>query len=46
MLLQYWQTVCTLLDHWKTILAPQFGQFETGWVIVFCSPLAREKSQL
>jgi len=30
MLLQYWQTVCTLLDHWKTIFAPQLGQFETG----------------
>src|SRR5216684_845030 len=33
MLLQYSQTVCTLLDQRKTILAPQFGQLATGWVI-------------
>ncbi|HEX8878884.1 MAG TPA: hypothetical protein VF749_02595, partial [Candidatus Acidoferrum sp.] len=33
MLLQYSQTVCTLLDHLKTILAPQLGQFAAGWVI-------------
>src|SRR5882757_1694391 len=33
MLLQYSQTVCTLLDHRKTILAPQFGQLATGWLI-------------
>jgi hypothetical protein len=32
-LLQYSQTVCTLLDQRKTILAPQFGQLVTGWVI-------------
>jgi len=28
--LQNSQTVWTLLDHRKTILAPQFGQLETG----------------
>src|SRR5450432_4090663 len=33
MLLQYSQTVCTLLDHLKTTFAPQLGQLETGWVI-------------
>src|SRR5712664_3637910 len=33
MLLQNSQTVCTLLDQRKTILAPQFGQLATGWVI-------------
>src|SRR6267378_4027501 len=33
MLLQYSQTVCTLLDQRKTILAPQFGQLAVGWVI-------------
>jgi hypothetical protein len=42
MLLQYGQTVCTLLDHLKTIFAPQLGQFEMGWVIFRCSPVARE----
>jgi hypothetical protein len=46
MLLQYGQTVCTLLDHLKTIFAPQLGQFETGWVIFRCSPVAREKPSL
>src|ERR1700741_1016377 len=33
MLLQYSQTVCTLLDQRKTILAPQLGQLATGCVI-------------
>jgi hypothetical protein len=33
MLLQYSQTVCTLLDQRKAIFAPQLGQLETGWVI-------------
>src|SRR5260370_31314243 len=33
MLLQNSQTVCTLLDQRKTILAPQFGHLATGWVI-------------
>src|SRR5260370_8852031 len=33
MLVQYSQTVCTLLEQRKTILAPQFGQLATGWVI-------------
>src|SRR6266480_3918007 len=33
MLLQKSQTVWTLLDQRKTILAPQFGQLATGWVI-------------
>src|SRR5712692_5704504 len=33
MLLQNSHTVWTLLDQRKTILAPQFGQLATGWVI-------------
>jgi hypothetical protein len=33
MLLQYSQTVWTLLDQRKTILAPQLGQLATGWLI-------------
>jgi hypothetical protein len=37
MLLQYSQTVCTLLDQRKTIFAPQFGQLEVGCVIANCS---------
>jgi hypothetical protein len=32
------QTVCTLLDHWKTILAPQLGQLAMGWVMGECPP--------
>src|SRR5271165_2559530 len=36
-LLQYWQTVCTLLDHWKTIFAPQLGQVAAGCVIAMAS---------
>src|SRR5438132_14109905 len=32
-LLQNSQTVWTVLDQRKTILAPQFGQLATGWVI-------------
>jgi hypothetical protein len=32
-LLQKSQTVCTLLDHLKTILAPQFGQVAAGCVM-------------
>src|SRR5215475_3971881 len=31
--LQYSQTVCTLLDQRKTILAPQLGQMAVGCVI-------------
>jgi hypothetical protein len=38
MLLQYSQTVCTLLDQRKTIFAPQLGQLETGWVIAERAP--------
>src|SRR5215469_8123751 len=33
MLLQYSQTVCTLLDQRKTIFAPQLGQLAAGCVI-------------
>src|SRR5271169_815383 len=38
MLLQYSQTVWTLLDQRKTILAPQLGQLATGWIIVAGPP--------
>src|SRR5258707_1505048 len=43
MLLQKSHTVCTLLDHRKTILAPQFGQLATGWVIANGPPGLREE---
>src|SRR5260370_306023 len=43
MLLQKSHTVCTLLDHRKTILAPQFGQLATGWVIADGPPGLREE---
>src|SRR5215475_1739959 len=38
--LQYSQTVCTLLDQRKTILAPQLGQVAVGCVIPRGSPQA------
>src|SRR4029077_13619567 len=44
MLLQYSQTVCTLLDQRKTIFAPQFGQLATGWLIAIRSPGACEET--
>src|SRR5258708_1854069 len=42
MLLQNSHTVCTLLDQRKTILAPQFGQLATGWVIANRPPDLRQ----
>src|SRR5260370_29733023 len=43
MLLQYSQTVCTLLDQRKTIFAPQFGQLAEGCVIARGPPGAHEE---
>src|SRR6266436_2974112 len=42
MLLQKSQTVCTLLDQRKTILAPQLGQLAKGWVIADGPPGLRQ----
>ena len=36
--LQYSHTVCTLLDHRKTIFAPQLGQFAAGWAARIAGP--------
>src|SRR6267378_7328987 len=44
MLLQKSHTVCTLLDQRKTILAPQFGQLATGWVIASDPPDLRQEN--
>src|SRR5229473_6199581 len=46
MLLQYSQTVCTLLDQRKTTFAPQFGQLATGWVIANGPPGAHAEISL
>src|SRR5260370_42415050 len=43
MLLQNSHTVWTLLDQRKTILAPQFGQLATGWVIANGPPGLRQE---
>jgi hypothetical protein len=43
MLLQYSQTVWTLLGQRKTIFAPQLGQLATGCVIANGSPALLEE---